>query len=119
MTMLFVHHMRKMHDPDPMNTISGSMGLVGAKDGAFVLEGKRAPAIARPTSPNRDADGFCFELYFDTKGSKIGKRDGVTVAMPTPLLLLYRRAEEESASANFFAGGDYNSRRTDAADVFS
>jgi len=37
LTLLLVHHTRKMYDPDPLNTVSGSTGLIGAVDGAFVL----------------------------------------------------------------------------------
>lgn len=33
LTLLLVHHTRKMFDPDPLNTLSGSTGLVGAVDG--------------------------------------------------------------------------------------
>ena len=29
LTLLLIHHTRKMHDDDPLNTLSGSMGLVG------------------------------------------------------------------------------------------
>ena len=35
---LFLHHLRKLHDDDPMNMISGSTGLSGAADSAFVLQ---------------------------------------------------------------------------------
>ena len=37
-TLLLVHHTRKMYDPDPLNTLSGSTGLVVAVDGVWVLE---------------------------------------------------------------------------------
>jgi hypothetical protein len=37
LTLLLVHHTRKMYDPDPLNTLSGSTGLVGSVDGVFVL----------------------------------------------------------------------------------
>ena len=29
---LLIHHLRKLHDDDPMNMISGSTGLSGAAD---------------------------------------------------------------------------------------
>ena len=35
---LLIHHLRKLHDDDPMNMISGSTGLSGAADSAFVLQ---------------------------------------------------------------------------------
>mgnify|MGYP004602834423 CR=1 FL=1 len=35
---LLIHHLRKLHDDDPMNMISGSTGLSGAADSVFVLQ---------------------------------------------------------------------------------
>ena len=35
---LLIHHLRKLHDDDPMNMISGSTGLGGAADSTFVLQ---------------------------------------------------------------------------------
>ena len=35
---MLIHHLRKLHDDDPMNMISGSTGLSGAADSAFVLQ---------------------------------------------------------------------------------
>ena len=37
-SILLIHHLRKLHDDDPMNMISGSTGLSGAADSAFVLQ---------------------------------------------------------------------------------
>ena len=66
LTMLLVHHTRKMFDPDPLNTISGSTGLIGSVDGVFVLEKtKRTGRDAKLTIANRDTEGFCFNLRFD------------------------------------------------------
>jgi archaellum biogenesis ATPase FlaH len=65
-TLILIHHTRKMYDPDPLNTVSGSTGLVGAVDGAFVLiKNKRTGNNAKLTISNRDTKGFCFELRFD------------------------------------------------------
>ena len=65
-TLLLIHHTRKMFDPDPLNTISGSTGLSGATDGLFVLEKvKRTGNAAKITIANRDTEGFCFDLRFD------------------------------------------------------
>ena len=65
-TLLLIHHTRKMYDPDPLNTISGSTGLIGAVDGVFVLEkAKRTGDGAKLTIANRDTEGFCFSLRFD------------------------------------------------------
>lgn len=66
LTLLLVHHTRKMYDPDPLNTLSGSTGLVGAVDGIFVLEKeKRTGSKGKLTIANRDTEGFCFKVEFD------------------------------------------------------
>jgi len=68
LTLLLIHHTRKMYDPDPLNTISGSTGLIGAVDGVFVLEkAKRTGDGAKLTIANRDTEGFCFNLRFDSE----------------------------------------------------
>jgi len=66
LTLLLVHHTRKMYDPDPLNTVSGSTGLIGAVDGVFVLtKDRRTGSNAKLTISNRDTESFCFELRFD------------------------------------------------------
>lgn len=66
LTLLLIHHTRKMYDPDPLNTLSGSTGLIGSVDGVFVLEkDKRTSNKAKLTIANRDTEGFCFKLEFD------------------------------------------------------
>jgi hypothetical protein len=68
LSLVLIHHTRKMYDPDPLNTISGSTGLVGAVDGVFVLEkAKRTGDQAKLTIANRDTEGFCFDLRFDSE----------------------------------------------------
>ena len=37
LTILFIHHLRKMKDDDPLNRISGTTGIAGAADGTLVL----------------------------------------------------------------------------------
>ena len=67
-TLLLVHHTRKMFDADPLNTISGSTGLIGAVDGAFVLaKDNRTGNKAKLTISNRDTESFCFELRFEAE----------------------------------------------------
>jgi hypothetical protein len=66
LTLLLIHHTRKMGDADPLNTLSGSMGLVGSVDGVFVLEKEmRTGPDAKLTIANRDTGGFCFKLRFN------------------------------------------------------
>jgi len=68
LTLLLVHHTRKTPDSDPLNTISGSTGLVGAVDGVFILDkGKRMDNAAALIIANRDTESFCFNLHFDTE----------------------------------------------------
>ena len=45
---LLIHHLRKLHDDDPMNMISGSTGLSGAADSTFVLQKVHALPTLRP-----------------------------------------------------------------------
>ena len=67
LTLLLIHHTRKMYDPDPLNTLSGSTGLVGSVDGVFVLEkAKRVGSRAKLTIANRDTESYCFKLEFDS-----------------------------------------------------
>ncbi len=70
-TLLLVHHTRKMFDPDPLNTLSGSTGLVGAVDGVWVLEKEaRVGSKAKLTIANRDTEGYCFNLDFEKENCK-------------------------------------------------
>ena len=43
-TILLVHHLRKMEDSDPLSKISGSTGITGAADAAYVLDKSRRNA---------------------------------------------------------------------------
>jgi hypothetical protein len=73
LTLLLIHHTRKQGDDDPLNTLSGSMGLVGSVDGVFVLEkDTRTGNDAKLTIANRDTEGFCFKLRFDPEQCKWG-----------------------------------------------
>ena len=79
-TLLLVHHTRKMYDPDPLNTLSGSTGLVGAVDGVWVLEKeKRTEGKGKLTIANRDTEGYCFKVEFEKancRWSFLGVDDG-------------------------------------------
>lgn len=62
-TLILVHHTRKMNDPDPLNTLSGSTGLTGSVDGNWVLAKQdRAERFALLHIVNRDTPQFCFLL---------------------------------------------------------
>lgn len=70
-TLLLIHHSRKMYDPDPLNTLTGSTGLVGSVDGVWVLEKEtRVEDRAKLTVVNRDTQEYCFNLTFEKENCK-------------------------------------------------
>jgi hypothetical protein len=100
MTLLLVHHTRKMHDDnDPINNVSGSTGLTGATDGNWVLEKtKRTENHAKLTIDNRDTEGFCFDLKFNSDTCHweyVGNNTGVENADEDIAILLDDLLENE------------------------
>ena len=66
-TILLVHHTRKCHDSDPFNMISGSTGLRGCADGAFVLLCKdKHSHEATLHCEGRDIESRELKLRFDS-----------------------------------------------------
>jgi RecA-family ATPase len=64
---LLVHHLRKQHDDDPMNMVSGTTGITGAVDGSFVLaKHKRSSSKAVLVCSGRDIEYRELELAFDS-----------------------------------------------------
>ena len=62
---LLIHHLRKLHDDDPMNMISGSTGLSGAADSAFVLQkNARSANVASLHCTGRDISDRTLKLEF-------------------------------------------------------
>lgn len=62
---LLIHHLRKLHDDDPMNMISGSTGLSGAADSTFVLQkNSRLANIAFLHCTGRDIPDRTLKLEF-------------------------------------------------------
>ena len=62
---LLIHHLRKLHDDDPMNMISGSTGLSGAVDSTFVLQkSSRLANIASLHCTGRDIAERTLKLEF-------------------------------------------------------
>ena len=62
---LLIHHLRKLHDDDPMNMISGSTGLSGAADSTFVLQKSlRLANIASLHCTARDIPDRTLKLEF-------------------------------------------------------
>ncbi len=63
---LLIHHLRKMHDSDPLNMISGTSGISGCADGSFVLQkDDRTENTATLLSTGRDIEQREFHLEFN------------------------------------------------------
>lgn len=64
---LLVHHTRKQDADDSFDTISGTNGLLGAADGAFILQKeKRTGKKAKLNITGRDQQDQCLHLEFNT-----------------------------------------------------
>ena len=62
---LLIHHLRKLHDDDPMNMISGSTGLSGAADSTFVFQkNSRLANVASLHCTGRDIPDRTLKLEF-------------------------------------------------------
>jgi hypothetical protein len=70
-TLMLIHHTRKMYDADPLFTVTGSTGLTGAVDGIWVLDKeKRAENKAILSILNRDTKSYAFKLQLDEENCK-------------------------------------------------
>ena len=66
--LLLVHHLRKKGDSDPFNKLTGTTGIVGAVDTAFVLDkSKRNADSATLYCTGRDVEDRQIELQFSKK----------------------------------------------------
>lgn len=66
--LLLVHHLRKQGDSDPFNKLTGTTGIVGAVDTAFVLDkSKRNADSATLYCTGRDVEDRQIELQFSKK----------------------------------------------------
>lgn len=67
-TFLIVHHTRKESDDDSFNTISGTTGLLGCADGAFILmKNKRMEQSATFEATGRDIADIKLNLKFNSE----------------------------------------------------
>lgn len=113
-TILLVHHLRKLGDSDPLNKNSGTTGLVGAVDATWV---KRASGNATLFCTGRDIENREMEFSFerDTCTWKI-ERDSLTI----PEMLLPPEMEalvSFARSIGSFHGG--NTEFTDAFNAYA
>ena len=114
-TILLVHHLRKLGDSDPLNKISGTTGLVGAADATWVLEkSKRASGNATLFCTGRDIENREMEFSFDrnTCTWKI-ERDSLTV----PEMLLPPEMEALVSYARSL--GSFHGGNTEFTDTFN
>ena len=107
---LLIHHLRKLHDDDPMNMISGSTGLSGAADSAFVLQKNARSANAASLHctgrdiPDRTLklelgeDDHVWKLLADSKTCSSASKIS-TLQIENLLSELLRRQPEISAPA--------------------
>lgn len=68
--LLLIHHTRKMKDEDPFNTISGSNGIMGAADTAWLIEKKKEKDGKTTTClhiTGRDVYSVDLKLEFDSQ----------------------------------------------------
>lgn len=66
--LLLVHHLRKQGDSDPFNKLTGTTGILGAVDTAFVLDkSKRNAGSATLYCTGRDVEDRQLELQFSKK----------------------------------------------------
>lgn len=64
-TLLMVHHVRKLGDSDPLNRLSGTTGIVGAADTVLILErSHRSAGCATFYATGRDTEYREMELRF-------------------------------------------------------
>ena len=106
-SILLVHHLRKMNDDDPMNMISGTTGLSGATDSNFVLrKSRRRENTATLYCTGRDIPYRELALEFDGEDHvwKLLSDDCEQTEQPSERILfllseLLRRQPEISAPA--------------------
>lgn len=111
---LLVHHLRKQGDRDPINRLSGTTGISGAVDGAFVLDRKdRSQNAALLICTGRDMDYRELELKF-SKERFVWELISDSLEKPesllTPELISFL---EYMKTVEYFSGGN-----TELADRF-
>ena len=85
-TILLVHHLRKMGDRDPLNKISGSTGIAGAVDAAYILDKSRRNAdTATLCCTGRDIPDRELELKL---GNEIHRWEVIKDSLEAPEMLL-------------------------------
>lgn len=116
-SILVIHHLRKMGSDDPMDSISGTLGLTGAADGMLVLtrERGRADAVLHVTGRDIEEDGeYALEWVKDIATWAImGIKDELQSSRERDQILRCFREEGELTTRQLsdMIGGDYNNTR--------
>ncbi len=85
LTVLVIHHLRKMKDDDPLNRISGTTGIAGAADGTLVLiRSKRSESGAVLHCTGRDIQTRELVLEFNQDDRVWELRSDSAVDDPVP-----------------------------------
>ena len=102
-SILIIHHTRKMSDTDPFNTISGSTGLTGCSDNMFVIQKQsRTSQEAILHGTGRDIDPVELMIRFDENKTWQLIADDATAYMEeqavneNPLIILCKRFLESN-----------------------
>lgn len=115
-SLLLVHHLRKQGDSDPLNKLSGTTGISGAVDAAFVLDqSKRNATGATLICTGRDIAYRELELNF-SKEKFVWERisdslDNPMLALPKELVPLveFMKQEKSFSGSNTAFTEQYNS----------
>ncbi len=66
LAILVVHHLRKMPAPDPLEAVSGTLGLTGCCDGVLVLNRRRGQSAGTLNVMGRDVEERELAVRFDS-----------------------------------------------------
>ena len=114
-TLLLVHHLRKLSDRDPLNKLSGSTGIIGSVDAVFVLDkDDRVQRSATLIASGRDIRDRKMRLELDAENCRWSL---LSDSLVTPESVM---PEELSALLDFMKETpSYTASNTDLAEILS
>ncbi len=114
-SLLLVHHLRKMGDRDPVNKLSGSTGIAGAVDAVFIMEkNERTENCATLYASGRDIRDRKIRLEM-TPDTCVWKMVSDSLTMPETVL----PDEMVSLVEHIKVAGEFVGRNIDLADILS
>lgn len=116
--LLLVHHLRKQGDSDPFNKLTGTTGIVGAVDTAFVLDKSRRNAdSATLYCTGRDVEDRQLELRFSKEefvwkmlGDSMENREMLLPKEMEQLVEFMKVQKNTAAATRSFASGITNTQ---------